>query len=71
MTKDYQLLPGTEEEIAIDDSQDIINTKPPKEVTDHKVIFAAACLDVIANFALTIGFFYVGSGVRKKKKIYF
>ncbi|GES85891.1 putative transporter/permease protein [Rhizophagus clarus] len=60
-TKDYQLLPGTEEEI--NDPQNNINLKPPKEVVDHKVIFAAACLDVIANFALTIGFFYVGSGM--------
>ncbi|PKY46874.1 hypothetical protein RhiirA4_461872 [Rhizophagus irregularis] len=62
MTKDYQLLPGTEEETSID-AQNIINTNQPKEVVDHKIIFAAACLDVIANFALTIGFFYVGSGM--------
>lgn len=70
MTKDYQLLPGTEEETSID-AQNIINTNQPKEVVDHKIIFAAACLDVIANFALTIGFFYVGSGVRRKKKFFF
>ncbi|CAB4424323.1 unnamed protein product [Rhizophagus irregularis] len=48
MTKDYQLLPGTEEETSID-AQNIINTNQPKEVVDHKIIFAAACLDVIAN----------------------
>jgi len=36
---------------------------PSKEVVDYKIIFAASCLDVVANFALTIGFFYVGSGM--------
>ena len=37
---------------------------PPKEVIDYRMIFASSCLDFVANFALTIGFFYIGSGVK-------
>ncbi|CAI2181187.1 16673_t:CDS:2 [Funneliformis geosporum] len=68
--KDYQLLPEEAEEDNYTDTdgsiltQNVNNVKSaPKEVVNYKMIIAASFLDVIANFALTIGFFYVGSGV--------
>ncbi|CAI2181167.1 10176_t:CDS:2 [Funneliformis geosporum] len=68
--KDYQLLPEEAEEDNYTDTdgsiltQNVNNVKSaPKEVVNYKMIIAASFLDVIANFALTIGFFYVGSGM--------
>ncbi|CAG8510851.1 9781_t:CDS:10 [Funneliformis mosseae] len=68
--KNYQLLPEEAEEDNYTDIDGSILTQndndvksAPKEVVNYKMIIAASFLDVIANFALTIGFFYVGSGM--------
>ncbi|RHZ46269.1 hypothetical protein Glove_627g35 [Diversispora epigaea] len=62
--KDYQLLPNAEEEVFIEDESMIPNKSlKSKESVSFRFIAATSCLDVIANFTLTIGFFYVGSGM--------
>ncbi|CAG8444582.1 8271_t:CDS:2 [Diversispora eburnea] len=62
--KDYQLLPNADEEILIEDSSMISDkSSKPKESISFRFIAATSCLDVVANFTLTIGFFYVGSGM--------
>ncbi|CAG8561317.1 9598_t:CDS:2 [Cetraspora pellucida] len=54
--KDYQLLP--EDESMTNGSK----LSSPKEVVNYCFIFAVSLLDIMANFTLTLGLFYVGSG---------
>ncbi|CAG8755445.1 5929_t:CDS:2, partial [Acaulospora morrowiae] len=63
---DYQLISNVaDEETLADDASMLGSTKLSelKEFINYKFIFAASLLDIIANFTLTIGFFYVGSGM--------
>ncbi|CAG8778423.1 6830_t:CDS:2, partial [Racocetra persica] len=59
--KEYQLLPSGDSEDTLENTNDKFSNQ--KEVVNYNFIIAASLLDVTANFALTIGFFYVGSGM--------
>ncbi|CAG8558221.1 28688_t:CDS:2 [Racocetra persica] len=56
--KDYQLLP--EDDILTNSSK--LSLSSPKEVVNYCFIFAISLLEIMANFTLTLGLFYVGSG---------
>ncbi|CAG8635621.1 92_t:CDS:2, partial [Scutellospora calospora] len=63
--KEYQLLPSGDAEDTFEDTLENTDSEfsNQKEVVNYNFIVAASLLDVTANFALTIGFFYVGSGM--------
>ncbi|CAG8504523.1 15995_t:CDS:2, partial [Dentiscutata heterogama] len=63
--KEYQLLPSGDAEDTFDDTGEYMDNKisNQNEVVNYYLIIAASLLDITANFALTIGFFYVGSGM--------
>ncbi|CAG8442750.1 7963_t:CDS:2 [Ambispora gerdemannii] len=62
-TKDYSLLPDDDEDLEND--HDVIDRSVNETQHDvnYKSIIRISSLDVCANFLLTIGFFYIGSGM--------
>lgn len=60
--KEYELLPSGDAEDTFENTLDS-KFSNQKEVVNYYLIMAASLLDVMANFTLTIGFFYVGSGM--------
>ncbi|CAG8775188.1 27839_t:CDS:2 [Gigaspora margarita] len=47
----------------LSENDDDDNLSSPKEVVNYRFIFAISLLDIIVNITLTLGLFYVGSGV--------
>ncbi|KAF0480577.1 putative UDP-galactose transporter [Gigaspora margarita] len=47
----------------LSENDDDDNLSSPKEVVNYRFIFAISLLDIIVNITLTLGLFYIGSGM--------